>query len=476
MRQLTLVCLCLFAVPLWSADHVLQSKALDGTAITLPTADHKPVLLVFWASWCGSCNTEARLLTKLHGELNGRVHLIGVNVDDQADAARPFIAKHKLPYPNIHDAGLAISDQMQVDSTPTLILFDGEMRELQRSLHLNKDMVSALRTVLKKQKKPTVGRKPTKPLTQVLARSPEQVIEKHASIMGTDIHILIHSEQREQAARAIAAAFDEMRRIDDALTGWRPVGQVWQVNKNSGVAPVTVSDELLKLIREAGRIHKLTDGLFDITYRGVGGLWNFYQQPHVIPTEAAIKDGLSRVGFERIEVNEEQRTVYLPVKGMEIGLGGIAKGYAVDRAVELIAAQGFEDFVVNAGGDLYVKGSEQASLWRVGIRHPRIDGTLLAEIPAKNYAVVTSGDYERYFIKDGRRYCHILNPKTGYPADACQSVTVLAANSMQADALATGIFIMGPERGLAFAESLQSVEVLIVGADGGIHMSSGFKN
>ena len=336
-------------------------------------------------------------------------------------------------------------------------------------------MVTAIQSVLSKKKRVQTNKIYTKPLTQVLAQSPEQVIEQHASIMGTDVHILINSQNQKTSLEAISAAMAEMRRIDDDMTDWRPIGQVWKLNKQSGKQAVKVSKEMLGLIQQSVRISEMTGGLFDISYRGVGSLWDFYKEPHVIPSAEQIQAGLKKVGYQHMIINEQERTVYLPIAGMEIGLGGIAKGYAVDRAVAIIESFGFKDFVVNAGGDLYVRGSGSAQLWKVGIRHPRKENALIAEIPAKNYSIVTSGDYERFFIKDGKRYCHIVNPKTGFPAAACQSVTVLAKKCAEADALATGIFLMGPEKGLAFAEGLASVEALIIDASGDIHMTTGFQ-
>ena len=473
---------CLLAVVMvLTSSSVLQSatftgKTLDGQHIQVPLKEQKPVLLVFWASWCGSCAKEAPIIAKLHGELNDRIRIIGINVDEDLAAAKAFISNKQLPYANITDADLRISEILHVKATPSLVLLDGQGNALKQTKGLNQELVSALRTILRQQKSTSnTTTKKTKPRTQVFTKSPQKVVEEHAAIMGTDIHVLIHTDDNETAHKAIAAAFAEMKRVDDSMTDWRPIGQVWKINQAAGKHSVSVSPELITLIKRAKEISTLSDGLFDISYRGVGKLWHFNQENPQLPDPQAITAGLALVGHQHINIDEANNSVLLEKSGMEIGLGGIAKGYAVDSAVKIVEGFGFKNFVVNAGGDLYVRGTDGDDLWHVGIKHPRQENQIIAEVPAKNYAIVTSGDYERFMVIDGKRYAHIINPRTGYPANACQSVTVLAKHAMDADALSTSIFLLGPEKGLALAESLEGVETLLVDANGDIHMSSGFK-
>jgi len=167
--------------------------------------------------------------------------------------------------------------------------------------------------------------------------------------------------------------------------------------------------------------------------------------------------------------------VFLPLEGMRIGLGGIAKGYSVDRAVQAIKDFGIKNFAVNAGGDLTVRGRKDGKLWWVGIRHPRSKTENIALLPISNGTVATSGDNERFFVVNGVRYCHVLNPRTGYPANECQGVTLIAKTAYLADAFATAVFVMGPAKGMQFIESQDHLEGMIVDASGRVHVSSGLR-
>ena len=299
-----------------------------------------------------------------------------------------------------------------------------------------------------------------------------QATEEHAVIMGTDVGIQIYGESQQLAQKAINAGFAEMRRIDQLMTDWRP-SEFEKINQNAGLRPTVVSDEIIDLVQESIRISKITEGAFDISYAGVGTLWSFQSSTPHIPSQSAIKAALLNVGYEKIELDKSANSIYLPNTGMRIGLGGIAKGYAVDRAVMRIQQLGVKNFAVNAGGDLTVKGARQGELWRVSIRHPRRLGENIAILPISNGTVVTSGDSERYFEIDGKRYGHILDPRTGYPATLCQSVTIVAKTAYLADALATGVFVLGAKKGMDLIESLDHIEGLIVDAEGKLKISSG---
>lgn len=301
-----------------------------------------------------------------------------------------------------------------------------------------------------------------------------RIIEERAAIMGTEISVLIADQDEETARRAIGAAMSEFRRIEALMTDWRN-SPFERINQQAGVAPVVVDEEILFMIGESIRISEMTGGAFDITYAGAGKLWDFKKRPPVLPEEEAVRRSLDLIGYSRIRIDREAKTVFLPREGMRIGLGGIAKGYAVDRAVETIGAMGIENFAVNAGGDLTVRGRKDGRLWWVAIRHPRDPERNIAFLPISNGSVVTSGDSERFFIVDGIRYSHILDPTTGYPAHKSQSVTLIASHAYLADAMATGVFVMGPVEGMAFIESQPHIEGMIVGADGSIHVSSGLQ-
>ena len=186
-----------------------------------------------------------------------------------------------------------------------------------------------------------------------------------------------------------------------------------------------------------------------------------------------MREALARVDYRKLVLDPEKRTAFLAEAGMRIGLGAIAKGYAVDRAIEWLERDGFKNLSVNAGGDLAVRGKKNGELWWIGIRDPRREDDFAAVLPVSNASVVTSGDYERFFMHDGKRYCHIIDTRTGFPASSCQSVTILAKPTYFADAFATAVFVLGPERGIALVESLPGVEAMIIDADGRTHLSQG---
>ncbi len=301
-----------------------------------------------------------------------------------------------------------------------------------------------------------------------------QAVEREAVLMGTDISFVILTAKKQSAEQAIDAALQEMKRIEDMMTDWRS-SKLTELNEAAGKHPVKLPKELIMLLQESKKISQLTEGAFDITYAALNDLWRFHRAQQQLPSSAAITKKLPLVNYKQLVINPTKQTAYLTKPDMKVGLGGIAKGYAVDRAVKIIKDAGFINFAVNAGGDLSARGRKEGQLWRVSIRHPRDKKKNIAILPISNTSVVTSGDNERYFMHQGKRYAHILNPKTGWPAKQCQSVSIMAKPAYRADALATGVFVLGPKRGLALIESLPQVEGMIVDATGHITVSSGLK-
>ncbi len=311
--------------------------------------------------------------------------------------------------------------------------------------------------------------------TQLILKEDLPFIEHNAVRMGTDVSILIQSEQREAAESAIRAALAEIERIENIMTDWREPSEVMAINNAAGKKPVRVGKELLFLLQESKRLAKLTSGAFDITYAAVGKLWNFTNRSATPPSAKAVTATRKLVDYRQLVIDSKQQTAFLAKRGMRIGLGGIAKGYAVDRAVEVIKRAGFKNFAVNAGGDLTVRGRKAGKLWWVAIRHPRDKTRNIAILPISNGSVVTSGDSERYFEYQGKRYGHILDPRTGYPAARCQSVTIMAKQAYMGDGVATGVFVLGSDAGMRLIESLPDIEGLIVAADGRARISSGLQ-
>jgi thiamine biosynthesis lipoprotein len=295
----------------------------------------------------------------------------------------------------------------------------------------------------------------------------------HGTAMGSDLEIEAFGPERGLCERAVAEARAEIDRLDRMMTDWKPESPLMDLNRGAGVGPVATTPELFFLIERSVRLSEMTDGAFDVTFAGAGKLWNWRAKEPAVPDPGTVRASLANVGWKHLVLDRTGRTVFLSKPGMRIGLGAIAPGYAGDRAMERIRALGIRDACVNLSGDVLVSGKRNGEPWRIGITHPRRKGESIAVLPVSNAAVSTSGDYERFFEKDGKRYCHIIDPRTGYPADGCQSVTIVAPNLAIADGLATGVFVLGPEKGMELVEKLQGVEALIVAADGSVRRSRG---
>jgi FAD:protein FMN transferase len=302
---------------------------------------------------------------------------------------------------------------------------------------------------------------------------PSGTITIQRPLMGTVWNLEVVDHGRPDAARhAVDQAYSELQRIDALMSEWKPESPVSQINAAAGKHPVEVPEELRALIERSVRYGYESGGTFDITWHGMAHIWHF-DPTFVPPSNAAVVEALRNVNFRAIQIDGNR--VYLPKAGMSIGLGGIAKGYAVDRAAQVLATAGFRDSLVDGGGDVLASGTRWDGYpWRLAIQDPRQQrGTLLGSMPVSNCAVVTSGDYERFRIVNGVRYHHIIDPRTGWPAAASSSVTVMAKTAERAVVLAKPIFILGPEKGLAFARA-EHVEVLIVDGQVKDYATAGF--
>jgi len=301
--------------------------------------------------------------------------------------------------------------------------------------------------------------------------APGFLVSENRALMGTEVIIKVFGDDRSEMERAVQEAFEEISRLERMMSNFIPTSELSRINQQAGKAPVPVSRELFSVIRQSLMFSDITEGTFDISFASVGKLWDF--RAGIMPTPEAVKKQLPFVNYRKIQLNEKNSSVFLPYPEMEIGLGGIGKGYAVDRAMDVLTKHGIHDAIIMAGGDMMVKGKKGKDLWRVGLRDPDNKDKILAVLPLQDRAVSTSGDYERFFIKDGVRYHHIIDTRTGYPARLCRSVTLLAKDATTTDGLTKGVFIMGPERGMALVERLEGVEAIIVDAQGKIHLSSG---
>lgn len=308
----------------------------------------------------------------------------------------------------------------------------------------------------------------------------ERQFKETKFLMNTVVDITTVGNEQD-CQKAMKLAFDEIERIDKLMNVYDRSSEVSRINQMAGKAAVKVSKETLEVITQAIRFARLTDGAMDITISPLMDLWGFRDDNKKIPSEGEIKARLPLLDYRKVMVNEADSTVKLTSLGMQIDLGAITPGYAVDRAIQVLKNAGIQNALVNAGGEIYSIGSPpKRKAWRIGIRHPRKPGELLGVVEMSEKGVSTSGDYENFFEVDGRKYCHIIDPKTGRPVEGIMSVTVIAKNTTEADALSTALFPLGAEKGLKLIESLDGVDVIIVTGynegDMKVLMSSGIKD
>jgi thiamine biosynthesis lipoprotein len=295
--------------------------------------------------------------------------------------------------------------------------------------------------------------------------------------MGTEATLTVWTADAARARKALADARAELDRIERLMTDWErpewPASDVVRINAAAGKSAVKVDAETLAVIEKALDMSRRSEGAFDITFAAMKGLWKFDEDlDPKVPPQAEIERRRKLINWRDVAVDRTARTVKLRRAGMRLGLGGIAKGYAVDRGAAVLRAAGFADFMVQAGGDLFVAGSKGPVSWMVGVRDPRGGPRdIIARMPIKDHAFSTAGDYERSFVLAGRRYHHIIDPKTGWPATASREVTIYAPTAFLADALDDAVFILGPQKGLALVESMPDCGALIVDGDNQVWIS-----
>jgi thiamine biosynthesis lipoprotein len=305
-----------------------------------------------------------------------------------------------------------------------------------------------------------------------LQAEPSGIVKIQRSLMGTLWGVEVVDHGRPEAARiAIESAYTELTRLDNLMSEWKPESPISQVDAAAGKHFVEVPAELRELLQRSIHYSEITEGTFDITWRGMGNIWHF-DDTFAVPSKEAVEKARRNIDYRKIRI--EGNSVYLPA-GSNIGLGGIAKGYAIDRAAGMLKQAGFIDSLVDGGGDVLVSGTKNGEPWHLGIQDPRREhGEVLGVAALTNRALVTSGDYERFRIVNGVRYHHIIDPRTGWPATAAISVTVLSNTAEQGVVLGKGIFMLGPEKGLALARS-QGVEAMVVDSQQKQYFTEGFR-
>jgi len=306
---------------------------------------------------------------------------------------------------------------------------------------------------------------------------PLQSYTRSLSLMGSRFDFTVVSPNEEWAYERMDSAIAETRRIETLISTWREDSEASAINRQAGVAPVQVSRELFDLIKRANRVSGLTDGAFDLTFGGLDEkIWRFDGSLLALPDSITAAQAVRLINYHNILLDEQAKTVFLKEKGMRLGFGAIGKGYAAERAKALLQQLGVQSGIVNAGGDLTAWGLQpNGQPWTIGIADPQQQLKAFSWLEIQDQAVVTSGNYEKYVIIEGQKYSHIVDPRTGYPVSGLQSVTVICANAELADALATAVYVMGKDEGLALINQLNLIECIIVDEGGQVFTSAGIE-
>ena len=295
-------------------------------------------------------------------------------------------------------------------------------------------------------------------------------LKEEADIMGTRIVVELYHDDPAVARLGVDTVLAEMHRIDTAMSPYIDNSELARVNREAAQQAIPLSKELFELLQRSNRVSSLTGGAFDITFASVGFLYDY--RKGVRPNDKQRSEATALINYQQLELDPEQQTVRFGQPGMRIDLGGIAKGYAVDRGMTLLKQLGIENALVRAGGDSRVSGERWGRPWSIGVRDPRDPEGVVAMIPLMDVAVSTSGDYERFFEQSGVRYHHIINPRTGDSARELQSVTVIGPDATTTDALSTSVFILGLKKGLTLVNQLPGIDAILVDRHGALHYSS----
>ena len=306
--------------------------------------------------------------------------------------------------------------------------------------------------------------------------SAQETHKRVLKLMGSRFEITVVAPDSTKAEEDIDLAVAEISRIEKLISSWDPSSQTSALNKNAGIKPVIVDQELYDLIKRAKVISELTDGAFDISYASIDALWKFDGSMTTMPDSATVKASVAKVGYNNIIMNPAEHSVFLKLPGMKIGFGAIGKGYAADKAKALLMEKGVVAGIINASGDMNTWGKQpDGSTWKVAITNPMNKNNAFALLPITEGAVVTSGNYEKYVTFSGTRYTHIIDPRTGYPSTGIISATVFAPKAELADALATSVFVMGKETGLDRINQLPHIECILIDDQGNISTSKNIK-
>jgi len=299
--------------------------------------------------------------------------------------------------------------------------------------------------------------------------------EKH-SLLGSPYEITVVVKDSTEGKKFADMSVKELKRIEQLISEWIPTSDISLVNQQAGKQPVKVHAEVFELMQRSVKFSKLTDGAFDVTWAGMDRIWKFDGSMKEMPSEERIRNSVQNVGYQNLILNEKDTTVFLQKQGMKIGTGGIGQGYIADRIKQLLLASGNASGLVNISGDITSWGKQpDGKPWTVAIINPVNKEKVFAFFPLEETAIETSGNYEKFVVFNGIRYAHIIDPRTGYPAQGVVSVSVFAKHTEIADALATGVFVLGVDVGLHLINQLEGIECIIIDDQGKIHMSKGIE-
>ena len=299
-------------------------------------------------------------------------------------------------------------------------------------------------------------------------------IVRDGEAMGTTIHTEVWHENQQLAERVADDVMSIMNHVDQLMSPYIESSELSLVNRQASQAPIILSDELFNVVERSLYYSELTQGAFDITYASVGYMYNFRES--IRPSQNQLESYKQYINYKNVILDRSESSVFFKDANTRIDLGGIAKGFAVDLAIEEARQSGVENILVTAGGDSRILGDRLGRPWVIGVRHPMDKNRVIAKIPLADEALSTSGDYERYFDEDGIRYHHILDPNTGDSARDVRSVTILGPRAMDTDALSTSVFVMGPKKGLELLDRIPKIEGIIVDQKGNLMFSSGLQD
>ncbi|MEH6517042.1 MAG: FAD:protein FMN transferase [Halioglobus sp.] len=294
-------------------------------------------------------------------------------------------------------------------------------------------------------------------------------LSQERDLMGTKVSVELWADDVEAGERDIVAVLEEFQRLDLMMNPWNPSSELSRINREAGRAVLSTTPEIVAVVSRSLHYSRLSGGVFDISFASVGQHYDY--KTGARPDDGVLQEALPDIDYRAIHVDPKKQTIAFSKPGLQVDLGGIAKGYAVDRGIEMLQARGYEAAVVAAGGDSRILGDLGDQARTIGIRHPRKTKEFAVLMPLADVAISTSGDYERFFIEDGVRFHHILNPATGTSADGLQSASILTEKAIDSDALSTTVFVLGVEQGLKLVNSLPGVDAILIDAEGALHYS-----